>query len=101
MAASHKIVALCFCLMLASFGVLVDAGQGMMGGMFGGGGKGHHGGHGALETLLAAGLLAKLLRGHHHHHGHHHHEGRAAYGVETHAVPYAYDVGYGGHGYGY
>lgn len=50
--------------MLASFGIVVEAGQGMMG-LFGGGG----GGSGALEALLAAGLITLFLR--EHHHGHH------------------------------
>lgn len=68
MASSHKFIALCFCLLVASSGIVVEAGQGMMG-LFGGGGH-HGGGHGALEALLAAGLLALFLNDHHHHHIH-------------------------------
>lgn len=95
MASSQKIIFLSLCVLLSTFGVLVDAGQGFMG-LFGGG-KGH-GGHGAIETLLVAGILASLLKkskkhqGHSHGHslGHSHgHGGYAAEGIPL-AVQQAY-----------
>lgn len=80
MVSSQKTVVLCLFVLLSTFGVLVDAGQGLMG-LFGGG-KGH-GSHGAIETLLVAGILASLLRkskknqGHSHGHGHGHGHGHS------------------------
>lgn len=110
MASSQKIVSLCLCLLLASFGVMVDAGHHMMSGLFGGG----HGGHGGIETLLVAGLLASLLRNnhkqshhvphheHHAHHEHHGHHGGYAAGRAAYVDPYAlYQYGLAHqHGYG-
>lgn len=98
--------------MLASLGVLVDAGHGGGGGMLGGGGGKHGGGGSGLEALLAAGILAKILRkkghGHHHKHHEHHehhehhghgHEGRSPYGGMMYPMPVAYGFGHMPSGY--
>lgn len=48
----HKILAFCLSFLLATFGVVVEAGGN------------HHGrGHEALAALLATGVIAQLLRG--------------------------------------
>lgn len=97
MISSQKIVAFCLCLLLASFGVVVEAGQGMMGGLgglFGGGGKNHGGDHGGLGTLLALGILAKLLTSRH---GGHLRSGGPAYAAAP-AYASVPDYGHAGRG---
>lgn len=91
MASSRKIITLCLCLMLVSFGVVVEAGQGMMG-LFGGGGGKHGGGNEMLETLLAAGILAMLLKNIGHGYSHGRSSGGHGYGV---GQGYGQGIGYG------